>query len=139
MKELDVGSATATLIEPARVYYDIGSYVSDHYLSTDKNATTGTKWSGEYNTGDTVYLFLKIYDDTKLYEYWLPSTYESVGDGWYRRTVYLTASSTFLGTISPSRYDVYYYVTWVNWDGRYTAFTAQANNVTVPEGYGDAP
>jgi len=27
----------------------------------------------------------------------------------------------------------------LNWDGRYTAFTAQANNVTVPEGYGDAP
>ena len=27
----------------------------------------------------------------------------------------------------------------LNWDGRYTAFTAQATNVTVPEGYGDAP
>jgi len=26
----------------------------------------------------------------------------------------------------------------LNWDGRYTAFTAQANNVTIPEGYGDA-
>lgn len=25
----------------------------------------------------------------------------------------------------------------LNWDGRYTAFTAQANNVTVPEGYGN--
>ncbi len=25
----------------------------------------------------------------------------------------------------------------LNWDGRYTAFTAQASNVTVPEGYGD--
>ncbi len=27
----------------------------------------------------------------------------------------------------------------LNWDGRYTAFTAQASHVTVPEGYGDAP
>lgn len=27
----------------------------------------------------------------------------------------------------------------LNWDGRYTAFTAQANHVTVPEGYGNAP
>ncbi len=25
----------------------------------------------------------------------------------------------------------------LNWDGRYTAFTAQAPNVTIPEGYGD--
>ena len=118
VKELSLGSAVEKPIQNVIVSYDVGSYVTDHFISADKNATSGKKLADTFHTGETAYLFLKIYEDTAIYEYSLPNIYEYVGDGWYRRTVYVSGA-TLLGVITPWRDYVYYYVTWENWDGEY--------------------
>ncbi|MBR2616859.1 MAG: InlB B-repeat-containing protein [Clostridia bacterium] len=114
--KLSVKSAIATPVEQATITYQINTYVKGHYLSTDKNATEGAQFSGTYNVGDIVYLFIKTPEITPTYEYLMPTGFEAVSDLWYRKAFYVTATE-HLGTIAPSRAMRSYTITWQNWDG----------------------
>ena len=115
--EINVDSAVKTLIEEVKLSYTAGTNILDHYLSTDKNAKSGEKGSGTYDEGQVVYLFVKKREDTNIYCYVLPSSYEDIGGGWYRRAIYVNAQSPRIGSVSATREYQEYTVHWVNWDG----------------------
>ena len=122
LKEIDVGSATEKPVEQVKISYAVGSYVLDHYLSADINATSGDKGSATYEAGQIVYLFIKTHADTAVYHYRLPAFSEPVGspldDGqWYRKAIYVSAGAQDLGTATVYREKQSYTVTWKNWDG----------------------
>ena len=111
-----VGSATPTLKEEATVNYSIGNYILSHYVSSNAYATEGDA-EQTYTVGDVVYLFIRIPADTAEYEYWVSGKFTSVGDGWYRRTVYLTSGTVDMGLIEADCDIREYTVLWQNWDG----------------------
>lgn len=115
--EFTVGSATARPIEAVGVTYTVGSYVADHYISADPNAESGDKKTATYNAGTIAYLFIKKEADTVMYHYTEPSAFEAVGNGWYRKAVYVNPDAPELDRIVVSRSRQTYTVTWKNWDG----------------------
>ena len=116
-KDIDVGSATQILIEEVKVTYSVGQYVDDHYISLDKDAVSGERSLATFNAGDIVYLFVRKPSDDFMYKYTLPTTFESIGNRWYRMAVCVNSENPHLGTITVSRESQKYTVTWENWDG----------------------
>ena len=116
-KEIDVGSAVEKPVEKVEVTYGVGSYVLDHYISTDKNATSGTQNSITLDAGQIAYLFIKPYADTFYYNYEIDEDFTEISDGWYVKAYYVTADEANLGRIVVYRSHQYYTVTWLNWDG----------------------
>lgn len=115
--EIDVGSATKTAIEQVKITYMVGSYVLDHYVSTNPNATSGEKDSATFTEGQIVYLFIKPNADNFIYHYRVPDTFSPIGNGWYKKAFYVTASEPSWGKITVYRERQTYVVTWLNWDG----------------------
>ncbi len=115
--KISVGSATEKPTEAVSLTYSVGANVLGHYISADKNALSGSKNSATYSAGDIVYLFIKTHVDTVAYHYAPPDWFESVGDGWYRRAIYVSADNANLGSFSVARERQKYTVTWKNWDG----------------------
>ena len=111
-----VGSATPTPKQAATVSYRVGGYVVSHYVSSDINATEGDA-EQTYTVGDVVYLFVQLPADTEEFDYWISGKFTYVGDGWYRRAVYLTSDTVDLGLIEADRDIMEYTVLWLNWDG----------------------
>lgn len=117
LAEIDVGSATIQQVEQVEVKYEVGSYVLDHYISANANATSGEKGSAIFNAGQIVYLFIKPNADNFMYHYRVPDTFSPIGNGWYKKAVYVTADEPNLGKITVYRERQTYVVTWLNWDG----------------------
>ncbi len=117
IKEIDVGSATRTLIESVDVTYSVNSYVEDHYISADINAKSGDKYSATFDAGQVVYLFIKKPDNTAMYRYTVPDYFTMIGNGWYRKAICVSSAEHDLGMIRVSRGHQTYTVTWKNWDG----------------------
>ena len=122
-KEVDVGSAKAKPIEEVEVSYTVSEEIIDHYLSWDKNATSGSQFSGFFRAGDIIYLFVKP-KMTITPSPTLSSEYEPLSDGWYRRAIYVSADAEpinvrlgFSIPIDPPFIRTYT-ITWENWDGR---------------------
>ena len=116
-REVSVGGATKTSTGNVKLNYDVDSYVSDHYISADPDATSGEKNSAIFKTGETVYLFIKLLLDTDVYRYEAPDAFLAIGDGWYRMPISVSAEDTNLGVIEIARALQSYTVTWLNWDG----------------------
>ena len=117
LKEIDVGSAKRVRIEPVDVTYSVGSYVEDHYISADINAREGEKFSATFTAGQVVYLFIKKPADTMMYKYSVSTSYESIGNQWYRIAICVNADEPHLGNFAVNRGLQKYTVTWENWDG----------------------
>ncbi len=117
LKEIDVGSATKTLIEPVDVTYTVGSYVEDHYISSDINAKEGDKFGATFDAGQVVYVFIKKPADTVAYRHSVSSSYESIGNRWYRIAICVSADNPDLGSFVVNRGMQKYTVTWKNDDG----------------------
>ena len=117
IKEITIGSAKEVPVERAEVTYSVSGYVIDHYLAADKNAKDGSVSSISCNTGDLIYIFIKAPADTEAYKYTAPTSFEAIGDGWYRKAIYVSSEMTDLGCIVVSRSIKSYTVTWKNWDG----------------------
>ena len=123
LAQISIAPASLKPIEDVTVTYEIGAqgifgnYVLDHYISADKNATTGTKNSGTFKAGQVVYLFVKKEADTVKYYHRLPDIFEEIGGGWYRAPIYVNADDAHLGTLTVTRELQKYTVTWKNWDG----------------------
>lgn len=142
-KEIDVGSATKTLIESVEVSYTVNSYVEDHYISTDISATSGEKNTATYMAGQVVYLFIKKPEDSAIYSYNLPDGFTMVGNRWYRKAICVNSAESDLGIIKIGREKQTYTVTWKNWDGsvlytedyRYGDTPVFNNKSTTPSDY----
>ena len=117
LEEISVGSATKKIAEKTKVTYKAGSYITDHYISTDINASSGEKDSILCSSGQTVYLFIKPTADNAYYKYKVPNYFVAVGNGWYRKAYFINADNPDLGKISVYRNIQTYTVTWLNWDG----------------------
>ncbi len=115
---VQIGSATKTLLEEVEVKYSVNSHVLDHYISTDINAKGGDKNSGTYKTGQIVYLFIKEPVDNNLYTYSVPSGFSLVGSQWYRMAICVNPAEADLGTIEVKQDFRNYTVTWKNWDNK---------------------
>ncbi|MBQ8424558.1 MAG: InlB B-repeat-containing protein [Clostridia bacterium] len=116
--ELDIGSAVEKEIKNVNVNYSVGNHISDHYLSADKNATSGSKWSETISLGEVIYLFVKLPRQTNAYSYSAPSGFERFGIDWYRKAFYVNSENLDLGTIQGYREVQEYKVTGNNWDGK---------------------
>ena len=116
-KEINVGSATPKPKEAVAVSYSVGPYVTNHYISADKNATSGSQNTATFTAGDVVYLFIKAPANTVQYEYYEPDEFESIGRQWYRKAVYVNADEANLGTFEIDREYREYEIIWANWDG----------------------
>ena len=118
-KYLDIktDSAVKVPMEEVTISYTTGSNIIDHYLSTDKNATSGEKNLGTYLSGQVVYLFIKVPFSTSAYYYDVPDTFEDIGNDWYRRTIYIKAGGVKIGKINATMQYREYTITWENWDG----------------------
>ena len=115
---IDIGSATKAAIEDIPFRYEVNSNVSDHYLSTDIHATTGEQGYAIYQTGQIVYLFIKIPENTDMYHYQVPDGFTNVNGQWYRKAICALPDEADLGTIEVLREHQSYTVTWKNADGR---------------------
>ena len=116
--EINVGSAKARSIEKVEVSYSVGANISDHYISADINAMRGDKNTAVFDAGQIVYLFVKKQANSPVYRYILPDGFEAVGNGWYRKAVYVNPDNTNIGTIKATKTIAgNYTVTWKNWDG----------------------
>lgn len=118
LSEINVGSAVEKPIEKVEVSYSVNENIVDHYLSADPDAESGEQESAVYDAGQIVYLFIKLQADSPAYYYYAPYFFESVGDQWYRKAVYVDADSPNLGEIAATSARKTYTVTWKNWDGR---------------------
>lgn len=116
-KQITVDSATPKPKEDVTVTYTVNRFVADHYISADKDATSGTQNAATFTAGDVVYLFIKAPANTVQYEYYEPDEFESIGRQWYRKAVYVNADKANLGTFEIDRYLREYKITWKNWDG----------------------
>lgn len=115
---IDVGNATKIKVEPVTVNYTIGENVLDHYISTDINATSGQKFSGQFTSGQIVYLFIKMPLDTYEYDYKVPTGFDSLKGSWYRKAIVVLPENSDLGTIDVNYSMKNYTITWKNWDGK---------------------
>ena len=100
ISEIDVGSAKKTAVAPVEIKYSVGRNVENHYISADKNATSGEQFLATYNLGEVVYLFVKPAPSTDRFQFCLPSGFKSIGNGWYRLAIYVNSEESNLGTIS---------------------------------------
>ena len=116
-REVNVGNATKKSTGNVKLNYEVGDYVLDHYISSDIDATSGEKNSAICKTGETVYLFVKLPEDTDIYRYEAPDTFSAIGDGWYRMAVSVGAEDADIGVIKITQELQSYTVTWLNWDG----------------------
>lgn len=129
--ELSVASAVKKPIETVPLTYTVNGFYTDHYISADSDATSGTQNDGSYDAGQIVYLFVKTPEETNVYRYVLPDGFEAVGNGWHRKRIYVSADHADLGTIQVERRHQLYTITWKNWDG--SVLYSEAFE------YGDAP
>lgn len=90
--------------------------IADHYLSLDPNAQSGEQWSGLYDDGQTVYLFIKKPADTIAHTYTFPDGFESINDAWARKAIVVSKDSPFNAEIQIEKSVNRYTVTWKNWD-----------------------
>ncbi len=116
LKEIDVGSADEKPVEKVEISYSVNNYVTDHYVSSDKNATFGNRGSATYDSGQIVYLFIRVLTPSPAYDYRVPSSFEPLGNQWYRKAVFVNADDTSWGTVQVYRESRTYLVTWKNWD-----------------------
>lgn len=114
---IDVGKATKIKVEPVTISYTIGDNILDHYLSTDINATSGEKFSGQFKSGQLIYLFIKMPIDTYELDYKSPAGFEIVKLPWHRKPIVVTPQNSDLGTINVNYSLKNYTITWKNWDG----------------------
>lgn len=121
IKEITVLDAVAEQKMDVSVSYTTNSVVKQHYISHDKNATSGNTFSETFVTGDVAYIFILIPEDDVKNYYTAPAGFVSVGGGWYRKGYYVTTNneSMSIGQISAGKYWQYYIVTWNNYDGTY--------------------
>ena len=117
-REISIASPTEIPTgDSAEVSYSVSGYYLDHYISTDKNATSGEKNTLSCKTGDVAYVFIKANAETVAYRYAPPASFDYIGNQWYRRAILVTEDTVELGRISVSRSYRRYIVTWKNWDG----------------------
>ena len=121
IKEISVAGAVPKQKESVTVSYTANTIVKQHYISHDKNATSGNAFSETFVTGDVAYVFILVPGDDVQYYYTVPLGFVSVGGGWYRKSYCVTANaeSMAIGQISVGKYWQYYTVTWNNYDGTY--------------------
>lgn len=129
---IDVGKATKIKVEPVTVNYTIGENVLDHYISTDINATSGAKFTGDFESGQLVYLFIKMPTDTYEFDFKIPTGYESIKHQWYRKAFVVTLENSDLGTIDINYTLKTYTITWNNWDGS-VIYTKNYEVHSIPE------
>ncbi|MBE5751480.1 MAG: hypothetical protein E7357_03620 [Clostridiales bacterium] len=103
--------------EMVAVEYSVDENVLDHYLSTDSNAISGDQFSGLYDNGQTVYLFIKRPLDNDAYTYSLPDGFETVHGQWARKAIVVDADAPCNETVQLLKTTRRYTVTWKNWDG----------------------
>ena len=116
-REINVGSATKKATGNVQLRYEVNSYALDHYISTDIDATSGDKNCAIYQIGQTVYLYVKIPENTEAYRYEVPDGFSKVRDQWYRKAINVSAEESDLGIVEIVRKPQSYTVTWLNWDG----------------------
>ena len=117
-KVFDIGSATKAKIQDISLRYEVNSNVLDHYLSTNRNATSGEQDSAVYRTGQIVYLFIEIPENTDMYHYQAPAGFTKVNGQWYQKAICVMPDEADLGTVEVTREHQSYTVTWKNADGR---------------------
>ena len=78
VQEINIPDAIKKEIVSVNFSYDANSYVLDHYISENKNATSGIKGGGTYTTGQIIYLFIKIPSRTEQYTYSAPLGFEKI-------------------------------------------------------------
>lgn len=116
-QEFIVGNATPKEIKSVNITYSVNFLARGHYISKDINATSGESGKITALTGEVVYVFLKSQPDTVAYKYQVPSGFESIGDCWYRKGIYVREDKTNLGTFSVQTVTQSYLITFKNWDG----------------------
>lgn len=121
IKEISVSGALPKQKASVSVSYTANAIVKQHYISHDKNATSGNTFSETFVTGDVAYVFILVPGDDVQYYYTVPLGFVSVGGGWYRKSYCITANaeSMTISQISVGKYWQYYTVTWNNYDGTY--------------------
>lgn len=75
--------------------YSVNEHVVDHYVSADKNATSGEKGGGFFDNGQTIYLFVKKPADTKLDCYTLEDGFEMINEEWARKAIQVNADCPY--------------------------------------------
>lgn len=135
VKEIVVSPAVEKPVERTTIRYAVAeSYIYDHYISADPNATSGDKNSAEYEAGQIVYLFIKTGMASTASYYRLPDGFESVDGQWYRRAIYVSADYPDFGTLRVYKETQSYTVTWKNWDGS-VIYTASYRYGQTPKFY----
>lgn len=116
LMKINVGSAKQIKAEPVTVCYNIGDNVLNHYISTDINASSGEQFSGQFQSGQIVYLYIEVPTDTYEYDYEIPDGFEAYKRPYYRKAFIVTPENANLGTISIDYSLKDYIVYWRNWD-----------------------
>ena len=116
LMKINVGSAKQIKAEPVTVSYNIGDNVLNHYISTDINASSGEQFSGQFQSGQIVYLYIEVPTDTYEYDYEIPDGFEAYKRPYYRKAFVVTPENANLGTISIDYSLKDYIVYWRNWD-----------------------
>lgn len=78
--KIDIADAIKKEIVPVHFSYETNSYILDHYISVDKNATSGVQGGGDFVTGQIIYLFVKIPSKTNQYTYSISSDFEKLSN-----------------------------------------------------------
>lgn len=114
---IDIGSAKKIKLEPVTVSYTVGENVLDHYISANINSSSGEQFSSEFQSGQIVYLYIKMPLDTYEFDYKTPTGFETYKRPWYRKAFVVTPENADLGTIDVEYSMKKYIVYWKNWDG----------------------
>lgn len=130
--KINVGSAKQIKAEPVTVSYNIGDNVLNHYISTDINASFGEQFSGQFQSGQIVYLYIAVPSDTYEYDYKIPEGFEAYKRPYYRKAFVVTPENADLGKIDIEYTMKKYTVFWKNWDGT-LIYSSPFEVHTIPE------
>lgn len=115
--KIDIGNAKKIKQEPVTVSYTVGENVLDHYISSSINSSTGEQFSGEFVSGQLIYLYIQMPADTYEFDYQAPAGFETYKRPWYRKAFVVTPENADLGKVDIDCTMKKYTVLWKNWDG----------------------